>query len=292
GPLYGGSQIVTASLAGVGAIACVALGATLSEVYGASSTGVLIAAAGGLPMAFVSGFYIVPGGAGAPNLLLACALVVVVAVAGVLLLSTGLTTFIGAAAAGLLGVGALTVATFVDAAAAPIAAGALAVSLAIISFLPRATIQLSKLPLPAVPGTAEELKEEEGFPEYTDIERRTEVAHSYMTGLLTGCGSITALAAIVVATDADIWGTLLGAIATLVLLLRGRSYANGSQAIALLTTGMVAAAGIVIGWLATTDATGRLLWVFGTLLLIGAASLVIGVVFPEQKFSPPLRRTV
>src|SRR5699024_6857494 len=83
-----------------------------------------------------------------------------------------------------------------------------------------------------------------------------------------------------------------GAIATLVLLLRGRSYAHGSQAIALLTTGMVAAAGIMIGWLATTDATGRLLWVFGTLLLIGAASLVIGVIFPAQKFSPPSRRTV
>src|SRR5699024_6724677 len=292
GPLYGGSQIVTASLAGVGAIACVALGATLSKAYRASSTGVLIAAAGGLPMAFVSGFYIVPGGAGAPNLLLACALVVVVAVAGVLLLSTGLTTFIGAAAAGLLGVGALTVATFVDAAAAPIAAGALAVSLAIISFLPRATIQLSKLPLPAVPGTAEELKEEEGFPEYTDIERRTAVAHSYMTGLLTGCGSAAALAAIIAATSPGIWGTLLGVIGTLVLLLRGRSYANGSQAIALLTTGMVSAAGILIGWLVTADATGRLLWVFGSLILIGAASLVIGVIFPNQKFSPPMRRTV
>jgi len=292
GPLYGGSQIVTASLAGVGAIACVALGATLSKAYRASSTGVLIAAAGGLPMAFVSGFYIVPGGAGAPNLLLACALVVVVAVAGVLLLSTGLTTFIGAAAAGLLGVGALTVATFVDAAAAPIAAGALAVSLAIISFLPRATIQLSKLPLPAVPGTAEELKEEEGFPEYTDIERRTAVAHSYMTGLLTGCGSAAALAAIIAATSPGIWGTLLGVIGTLVLLLRGRSYANGSQAIALLTTGMVSATGILIGWLVTADATGRLLWVFGSLILIGAASLVIGVIFPNQKFSPPMRRTV
>src|SRR5699024_10377491 len=176
GPLYGGNQIVTASLAGVGAIACVALGATLSKAYGASSTGVLIAAAGGLPMAFVSGFYIVPGGAGAPNLLLACALVVVVAVAAVLLLSTGVTTFIGAAAAGLLGVGALTVATFVDTSAAPIAAGSLAVSLAIISFLPRATIQLSKLPLPAVPGPARELKGEEGCPESTDSERRPAVA--------------------------------------------------------------------------------------------------------------------
>lgn len=292
--LLGGSdnQLVTALLGGVGAIACVALGATLSKAYGATSTGVLIAAAGGLPMAFVSGFYIVPDSTVRPNLLLASALVVVVAAAGVLLLATGLATFIAAAAAGMLGVVAFTVATLVEADAAPIAAGALAVAVAIISFLPRATIQLSKLPLPAVPGTAEELKEEEGFPEYSDIERRTEVAHSYMTGLLVGCGSIAALAAIVAATTPDIWGKLLGIIGTLVLLLRGRSYANGSQAIALLTTGMISAGGILVGWLVTEDPTGRLLWVFGTVLLIGAASLVIGVIFPEQKFSPPMRRTV
>jgi len=27
-------------------------------------------------------------------------------------------------------------------------------------------------------------------------------------------------------------------------------------------------------------------------VLIGAAALVLGVIFPEQRFSPPLRRTV
>src|SRR5699024_2739533 len=89
-----------------------------------------------------------------------------------------------------------------------------------------------------------------------------------------------------------IWGKILGIIGTLVLLLRGRSYANGSQAIALLTTGMVSAGGILLGWLWTSDPSGRLLWVFGALILIAAASLVVGVIFPEQKFSPPMRRTV
>lgn len=292
GPLFGGNQLAAALVGGVGTIACVALGATLSKAYDAASTGVLIAAAGGLPLAFVSGFYTVPGQPGSPNLLLASALVVVVAAASILLLGTGLTTFIAAAAAGVLGVLTFTVAALVEAEAAPIAAGALAVALAIISVLPRATIQLSKLPLPAVPGTAEELKEEEGFPEYAAIERRTEVAHSYMTGLLIGCGSVAAVSAIVAATAPDIWGKILGIIGTLVLLLRGRSYANGSQAIALLTTGMVSAGGILLGWLWTSDPSGRMLWVFGALILIAAASLVVGVIFPEQKFSPPMRRTV
>jgi hypothetical protein len=55
---------------------------------------------------------------------------------------------------------------------------------------------------------------------------------------------------------------------------------------------MLSAAGVMIGWLITADTFGRLLWVFGALVLIGAAALVLGVIFPEQRFSPPLRRTV
>jgi ABC-type branched-subunit amino acid transport system permease subunit len=34
------------------------------------------------------------------------------------------------------------------------------------------------------------------------------------------------------------------------------------------------------------------MYVFGTLILVGAGALVVGVIFPNQRFSPPLRRTV
>ena len=88
------------------------------------------------------------------------------------------------------------------------------------------------------------------------------------------------------------WAIAMAVSATLVLLLRARTYANGSQAIALLATGMLSAAGIMIGWLIGADTFDRLLWVFGTLVLIAGASLVLGVIFAEQRFSPPLRRTV
>jgi hypothetical protein len=85
---------------------------------------------------------------------------------------------------------------------------------------------------------------------------------------------------------------ILAVLVTLVLLLRGRTYANGSQAVALLATGMLSGGGVLIGWLVTAGAANRLLWVFGALILIGAAALVLGVIFPEQRFSPPLRRSV
>ncbi|TWH22245.1 type VII secretion integral membrane protein EccD [Prauserella rugosa] len=280
--------------AGVLAIACVALGATLARAYRAVSTGVLISAAGGLPMAFVAGFFIVPLDTSIrPNLLLGSALVVVVAAASIMITGTGLTTFIAAATAGVFGVLSFLVATLLgDEPAHAIAAGTAAVALGCISVLPRATIWLAKLPLPTVPGTADELKEDSEIPDYSDIEQRTSAAHNYMTGLLVGCGAVTALAAMISATAPNIWGVLTGAVATAVLLLRARTYANGAQAIALLVTGMVSAAGILVGWLQNADPFDQLLWGAVAFVVLAAGSVVLGAVVPNQRFSPPIRRTV
>lgn len=292
GSLYGGSAVASAVAGGVGAIAFLAIGATLAKAYQAEATGVVVAAAGGLPFAFVAGFYSVPGLSMRANLLLACGLLVILAGVAILVMGSGITTFIAAATAGVIGVIAFGVATLIAHPAAGIAAGTTAVALGCISILPRATIWLAKLPLPHVPGSAEELKEDSGFPDYTAIERRTNIAHNYMTGLLIGCGVAAAISAIIASSSSSVFGIIMGVVATLVLLLRGRAYANGSQAIALLATGMLSAAGILVNWLFTQDTFGRLLWVFGSLVLIAAASLVVGVVFPNQRFSPPLRRTV
>jgi type VII secretion integral membrane protein EccD len=292
GPMFGGTHLGAAIAGGATSVVAVALGAIIARAYQAETAGVLIAAAGGLPMAFVSGLYIVPGATGRASLLLASSLVLIVAAASILLVGAGITTFVAAGTAATLGVLAFTVATLVAHPAAGIAAGAVAVALAAISVLPRLTIQLARLPLPNVPGSAEDLKEDAGFPDYRSIERRAGLAHEYMTGMIIGCGFVAAIGAILVAGADTVWSISLAIVATLVLLLRARTYANGSQAIALLGTGMLAAAGVMIGWLLNSTPDDRLLWVFGSLLLIGAAALVLGVIFPEQRFSPPLRRTV
>jgi len=292
GPLFGGSHLGAAITSGAAAVVSVALGAVIARGYQAETTGVLIAAAGGLPMAFVSGLYIVPGATGRASLLLASALVLIVASASIMLVGAGVTTFVAAGTAALIGVIAFTIAVLIAHPAPGIAAGTAAVSLAGLSVLPRLTIQLARLPLPNVPGSAEDLKEDSGFPDYQSIERRAGLAHEYMTGMIIGCGVATALSAIITAGKGDFWSIAMAVVATLVLLLRARTYANGSQAIALLATGMLSATGIMVGWLIGADTFDRLLLVFTSLVLIAAASLVFGVIFPEQRFSPPLRRTV
>jgi ESX secretion system protein EccD len=292
GPMFGGSHLGAAITAGAAAIVCVGLGAVIARGYQAKTAGVLIAAAGGLPMAFVSGLYIVPGETGRASLLLACALVLIMSSASIMLIGAGVTTFIAAGSAALIGVLAFAIGTLIAHPAPGIAAGTAAVSLAALSVLPRVTIQLARLPLPNVPGSAEDLKEDSGFPDYHSIERRAGLAHEYMTGMIIGLGATAAISAIITASKGDVWAIAMAIAATLVLLLRARTYANGSQAVALLATGMLSAGGIMVGWLIGASTFDRLLWVFGSLVLISAAALVLGVIFPDQRFSPPLRRTV
>jgi type VII secretion integral membrane protein EccD len=243
-------------------------------------------------MAFVAGFHAVPGVGFSPKMLLASALLMIFAWGGILLIGQGITVFIAAATSGTLVALAFLVATFVDHPLAGVAAATGAVALAALSMLPRITLQLAKIPPPVVPTNAEDLKEDTGFPEFAVIERRTAVAHEYLTGMIIGTGVVAALAAIVASSAGTVWGPIYGVVVAIVLMMRGRAYANGAQAVALLSTGMLASAGILIGWLITSSEFNRIAFVFGTLLLLGAAALVLGVVFPGQKFSPPLRRTV
>lgn len=254
----------------------------------------LIAACGSLPMAFVAGYHAVPGVGFNPKMLLASALLMIFAWGGILLIGQGITVFIAAATGGTLVALAFLVATFVEHPLAGVAAATGAVALAALSMLPRLTLQLAKIPPPVVPTNAEDLKEDSGFPEYAVIERRTAVAHEYLTGMIIGTGTVAALAAIVAAGNAgdSVWGPIYGVVVAIVLMMRGRAYANGAQAVALLSTGMFASAGILLGWLITSTSFDRIAFVFGTLIVLGALALVLGVIFPGQKFSPPLRRTV
>ncbi len=287
-----GNGIAAAIAAGAIAIISVIVGATITRSYGSGKTGVIIAASGGMPMALVSGLYVVPHGVHAPNYLLACVFLLLISLASIMVMGSGVTVFVAGATAGLLGALTFTAGVFLDSAPWGIAGVAAAVALAALSVLPRLTIWMAKLPLPHVPGNAEDLKEDSGFPDYTEIERRAGRAHEFMTGMIIGCGVTSAVAAVVAAMDPQIWGVLEGAAIAVVLMLRGRTYANGSQAVALLSTGILAAAGLLLGWLFEASPSNRLMMVFGVLVVLAIAGLVIGIVFPDQRFSPVMRRTV
>jgi type VII secretion integral membrane protein EccD len=289
--LRAGPGPAAAVVAGIGAVVAVAVGAVIARIYRDVVTGVLVAA-GGLPLAFVGGLYAVPGAVGRPSFLLAAVLTLVFAAGSIMVIGCGITTFVAFATAAALGSGAFLVATLlVGHPAAGIAAGAATVAIGGISLLPRLTIQLAKLPLPQVPGNAEDLQADTGFPDYAAIERRAGIAHEYLTGMIIGCGAVAALGAVIAATGGT-FGVIFAVVVTTVLLLRARSYANGSQAIALLAAGMAAAVGLVLLLIMVASPFVLLLFVFGGLIGGAALAMVLGVVFPTRRFSPPLRRSV
>jgi len=64
------------------------------------------------------------------------------------------------------------------------------------------------------------------------------------------------------------------------------------QAVALVIAGMSTTTGLVIGWLLDSDPHTRVLWVFTCCVLLAALAMVLGVEFPQRRFSPVLRRAV
>lgn len=298
-------HIVAAVVGVVVAVFATGIGSVVVRSYGATTTGTVIAA-GGLPMAFVGGLCAVaavPGSDLPPAVLLGSAFVLIFSAISIMVVRVGIVVFIAAATVSAFSTLASLLATLIGSSAAPtttggIAAIAAAVGLAGISVLPRITIQLANLPLPQVPTSAEDLREDTHFPDYHLIEQRTGVAHQYMTGLIIGCGVTAALGAIIAALAPTVWGPLLAIVVSAVLLLRARSYANSAQAVALLISGLLTAAGIAVG-LMVLASQGRLggpvaemTYVFPPLLLLGVAAIIFGVVFPNRRFSPVQRRMV
>lgn len=288
----GGPELgfTAAIFAGLAAVVTLITGAVIARVYDETGTGVLVAA-GSLPLGFVSGLYLVPGGLHAENLLLACTMVLVLAGSAVMMVRAGITPFVASATAAALGALAGLAASLLDRPTAGIAAGTAALALGGLSALPRLTIQLSKLPMPQVPGSAKDLSEDPGLPDYTAIERRAGLAHEYLTGMIIGSGAVAAIGAIA-ASAAGPLGVVLATVIGAVLLLRARSYANGSQAVALVISGMVAIAGLLTVLLASTGQAGALLAGFVGLLALAALALFLGVVVPHRRFSPVTRRSV
>jgi type VII secretion integral membrane protein EccD len=302
----------TAAVGGVAALAALALAAVCTRVVDEPGAGSVLAV-GAVGLAGVAGVAAVPWGstgpatslaatAGAPQLLLGAALAAATAGAALLALGsagrTGVAALLGALTATVLLAVAAGIATVVDVGdGAGIAAGAGALALVASALLPRTGIALARLPLPRVPGSAEELADDPGVAEHADIERRADRAHAALSGLVVGCGAVTAgavavLALAPVAGWRGVAAWVLAGLLTALLGLRSRTYANGVQAVALLVCALLAGGALLVGWLLVAPAPVAITAVPAVALAAGALALVLGVVVPRRRFSPVARRAV
>ncbi|MGL6233782.1 MAG: type VII secretion integral membrane protein EccD [Segniliparus sp.] len=181
----------------------------------------------------------------------------------------------------------------------------------IISAGSKLTIALAKLPLPPVPTAGQAVDAEEidlhpsvegigaigamALPNAKDLEQRAKASNNYLTGLVIASSLIAiggALAAARPTADYPWQGIVLGLIVSIVLVLRGRSFTDLVQASVMISAGFILFVALVYsGGRGTLEHQPWIALALGVaLILFSIAFLIIGVVVPNQTYSPVMRR--
>lgn len=276
-------------------------GTVVSRIYLDRAAAVVLCGCA-LPLAFTAGALMVPGRLGAAGLLLGVVTCGAAAALALRVSGVGLSLFTGVAAAALLVSVAAAVGTLTEQPAYAIGAVLAAAALAGLALAPRISMLLAKLPLPPVPapGSAVDIEEETlepdaVLPSYVSLEARAARARQYLTGLVFAMTALTAAGALLAAkifTDGGIYwpGTILATVCAGVLMLRGRTYASAEQAVPLIGGGAAIVLMLLIGAAVTNP--GQSVGVFALTVVVVGLALALGVIAPNQTFSPVLRRSV
>ncbi|WP_067674181.1 type VII secretion integral membrane protein EccD [Nocardia miyunensis] len=291
--------------AGVGIAAMVAAAIAVRR-YSDALAGTWLSLAS-LVLLFSAGVFFVPGGLGSPHLLLGFSVALVAAAVGYRATGIGTTLFPLAITVALFGGIAAAVRMIWDVALSGIGGGMLVGALIVISSVPRLSAVLARLPVPHVPtaGAAIDPADHEprptiegigaigatALPSAVGLGRRAKAANAYQTGILAGC-TLAAVFGAVAAADplgGVRWpGIALAVVTSIILALRGRSFADLTQAGSLIAGGAVifvaTAAGVSLG-----DSRAVLISA-GLLLIFAAAVVVFGVIGPHIEITPVMRR--
>jgi type VII secretion integral membrane protein EccD len=255
-----------------------------------------------MPLAFTAGALMVPGRLGAPGLLLGIVTCGAAAALALRISGVGLSLFTGIAAAALPVSAAAAVGTLTEQPTYAIGAVLAAVALVGLAAAPRIAMLLAKLPLPPVPapGSAVDIEEEAlepdaALPSFASLALRAARARQYLTGLVCAMTGLTAVGALVAArvfADGGVYwpGTILASVCAGVLMLRGRTYASAEQAAPLIGGGAAIVLMLLVG--ATVTNPGQSVGVFALAVVVAGLALTLGIIAPNQTFSPVLRRCV
>ncbi len=225
---------------------------------------------------FLAGF-LAPGAEfGAAQLLAGSAVLLLVAVLAGFAVSDGLSVFAGYALAGLIAVlGGGIGLGFPDLEAAGIAAVIVAPVLALPPRTPARAVRLSRVTLPPVPTSAEDLRSDTLMVDGQAVLDRTAVADRIVTGVNAGIG-LSAAVAMVLLAYGDGWSppTMAGVVA-LALLLRARVFGGRGQRLWLIVPGL---AGLALLVFTLTDDLGTGVFTGAALApLVAVAAAVIGI---------------
>lgn len=256
---------------------------------------------------FSSGVLFVPGELGSPHFLLASVMMLVAGAIGYTVVQVGATMFTALITLALFGGCSAFVRMVWEADCPNIGAGVLVAALTVITIAPRIAVGTARLPVPPVPtaGGAIDPADHEPRPTIEDIgaigatalpsavglERRARAANEYQSGMLIGCTTATVAAAVVTVDPlgASHWpNIILALVLALILCLRGRSFADLTQASWLIGGGAFTLVASTVS-VAFSD-RAILVPTAGILLIVATAMVVFGVIGPSTEMSPVTRR--
>lgn len=292
----GPNRLAAGVIAAALAVLLILSGAGLARAIQDSAAGTVLAVAG-LAYAFAAGLVLAATGTGLgrlgrTDLLLACSALMVAAVVAAVLVGDFAAVFAAAAGTGLLGALTTLFALLTDTSTHGGAAVGAAVAISAAPLLPILALRLARLPLPAVPADASDMTDDDAALPEPGTAARAEQAESHLTGLLTACCVVLAGAQLLLVGSGRTDARLLCAIIAAALMLRARFYADRTQRLVLLATGLLGALAVVIATAATADGNGRLLGALGALVLGGAAAVVVALVVPGRPPSPYAARAL
>ena len=281
---------VPAMSAGLLAVLLLAAGAAVSRAAGDAGAGAVLGYAA-LPYTFAAGV-LAPLRAlplahvSALAMLAGLALVMTAALIGATAIAHGMAVFFGVAVAAAFGIAAAALACLWPGLTAAGAAGLVAApALALTPLVPAVAFRLARLPLPPVPASAEDLRDD-AFIAGTgaDVRSRALAADRFVTGAVSGLGLLGAGAGIVLALGRSGLAPVMCAALACVLLLRSRVFRGRAQRLWLVIPGYGS-----LTWLAVVLA-GRSMRAAGPdLLALVAATVIVvgtGIWLPAHRPSP------
>ena len=292
--LTGGHWIGPAIAALALSVLLVVAGIALSRALSDSGAGGVIGALS-LPYGFLGGLLVLGGKLkvaefGSPQLLMASVVMLTLAVVGYFGVADLRRLFVAGIVAGLSGaLGAVLSVTSVRGAGA---AAIMATVLLVISpAFPLLSVRLGKVPMPAVPRDADDLRAGDKLPPLEETVAKVARSTELMTGALLGMAAVTVVAVVVLSISGTVAGLLLAGILSVAHLLRSRTVrsrpGNGWRR---WSSGILGTVATVIGITLAVPGWARFAIVVPGLLVVAVLVCAAGMIYSRRAPSPYLGR--
>jgi len=226
---------------------------------------------------------------GAPQILVAAGAAVLVGAVLVVSLGDGLGGFVAVVTSGLLTAIGTAVASGTTLSPAGTAAVVAAAALAVSPLLPTLAFRLSRLPLPAIPTDAADLRRDPGTLDARSVLAHAVRADQYLTGLVGGVALAIAGAA-VVASAHGVSERVLAAVLGVICLLRARLFTGRSQRALLLVSGSAALVAVAVAGVLSAHGLVRTVGFAAPAVVVAVVLFALAVGLPGRRYAPPVSR--